>query len=140
MTTIAYRDVDERTRNLMDDIWASTGLSPSITGRLPGEQMVEVYDRLGNRTMPPKKEMRPDATETLKVADWIIRELRTAEKRAKGPDHVPVMDVGLKYKEAGIDPTAESAVEARRELVADIARYFGVPTRIVNAPTGGRKK
>lgn len=48
MTTIAYRDVDERTRNLMDDIWASTGLSPSITGRLPGEQMVEVYDRLGD--------------------------------------------------------------------------------------------
>lgn len=48
MTTIAYKEVDERTRNLMDDIWASTGLSPSIVGRLPGEQMVEVYDRLGD--------------------------------------------------------------------------------------------
>ena len=44
----------------------------------------EVYDRIGNRTMPPKKEPRPDAADALKVADWIIQELRTAEKRAKG--------------------------------------------------------
>ena len=32
----------------------------------------EIYDRIGNRTMPPKKEARPDAAEALKVADWII--------------------------------------------------------------------
>jgi len=44
----------------------------------------EVYDRIGNRTMPPKKEPRPDAAAAQKVSDWIIQELRTAEKRAKG--------------------------------------------------------
>jgi hypothetical protein len=49
-----------------------------------GDVWREVYDRIGNRTMPPKKEPRPDAAEALQVADWIIRELRTTEKRAKG--------------------------------------------------------
>src|SRR4029079_14526893 len=37
-----------------------------------GDVWREVYDRLGNRTMPPKKEARPDAAMSLKVADWII--------------------------------------------------------------------
>jgi HK97 family phage portal protein len=59
-----------------------------------------------------------------------------AVKRARGPDYVPVLGGGLKAKNLGLDPTSASAVEARRELVADVARYFGVPTRIVNAPTG----
>jgi hypothetical protein len=49
-----------------------------------GDVWREVYDRIGNRAMPPKKEPRPDGAETLKVADWIIGELRTAEKRANG--------------------------------------------------------
>src|SRR5262245_47974906 len=49
-----------------------------------GDVWKEVYDRIGNRSMPPKKEARPDAAESVKVADWIIHELRTAEKRAKG--------------------------------------------------------
>lgn len=61
---------------------------------------------------------------------------RWAERRAKGPDHWPVLTGGLKAKMYGVDPTAQSAVEARRELVADIARYFGVSTSLVNAPAG----
>lgn len=61
---------------------------------------------------------------------------RWRERRSKGPDHAPVLSGGLKAREFGADPTAESAVEARREMVADVARYFGVPTRVVNAPTG----
>ena len=61
---------------------------------------------------------------------------RWAQRNMKGPDHVPVLSGGLKFKQYGVDPTAQSAVEARRELVADIGRYFGVPTRILNAPTG----
>jgi HK97 family phage portal protein len=61
--------------------------------------------------------------------EWLSR-------RQRGPDHWPVVDSGLKAKLLGADLTEASAVEARRELVADIARYFGVPTRIVNAPTG----
>jgi hypothetical protein len=47
-----------------------------------------------------------------------------------------VLTSGLKARAHGADPTAESAVEARREMVADVGRYFGIPTRILNAPTG----
>ncbi len=49
-----------------------------------GDTWKEIYDRIGNRSMPPKKEPRPDATEASVVTDWIIQELRNAEKRAKG--------------------------------------------------------
>src|ERR1700724_3029183 len=31
----------------------------------------EIYDRLGNGTMPPKKQARPDATAASEVTDWI---------------------------------------------------------------------
>lgn len=71
----------------------------------------------------------PDAIAT-QISD------RWSERRAKGPDHWPVLSGGLHAKMYGVDPTAEAAVEARRELVADIGRYFGVPTRILNAPAG----
>lgn len=47
-----------------------------------------------------------------------------------------VLDNGLEAKPFGADPTTDSAVEARREIVADIGRYFGVPSRILNAPAG----
>lgn len=58
------------------------------------------------------------------------------QSRSYGPDNPAVLTGGVKANRSGADPTAESAVEARRELVADIARYFGIPTRLVNAPTG----
>lgn len=61
---------------------------------------------------------------------------RYAERQAKGPDYIPVLSGGMKLNEHGADPTTEAAVEARREQTADIARYFGVPTRMVNAPNG----
>lgn len=61
---------------------------------------------------------------------------RWATKRRQGPDHAPVMDAGLKARELGVDPTTASATEARKELVADIGRYFGIPTSILNAPAG----
>jgi hypothetical protein len=59
-------------------------LGTDFLGGKTGDVWREVYDRIGNRAMPPKKEPRPDAAETLKVSNWIIHELRTAEKRAKG--------------------------------------------------------
>lgn len=71
----------------------------------------------------------PDAIATQITDRW-------RERRSKGPDYAPLLSGGVKARELGADPTTASAVEARRELVADIARYFGVPTRIVNAPTG----
>ena len=55
-------------------------------------------------------------------------------KRSLGPDHPVVLGDGATAAPFGADATAASAVEARRELVADIARFFGVPTRLVNAP------
>lgn len=55
-----------------------------------GDVWKEVYDRIGNRSMPPKKEPRPDAAEASAVADWISQELRNAEKRAKaGSGRIP---------------------------------------------------
>src|SRR5689334_19417148 len=41
-------------------------LGTDFLGGKTGDVWREVYDRLGNRTMPPKKEPRPDAAETLK--------------------------------------------------------------------------
>lgn len=61
---------------------------------------------------------------------------RWGTRRSRGPDHVPVMDRGLQLKQTGADPTQQAAVEARKELVADIGRYFGVPTHILNSPQG----
>jgi phage portal protein BeeE len=61
---------------------------------------------------------------------------RWRERRSKGPDYAPVLSGGVKARMFGADPTAQAAVEARREQVADVGRYFGVPTRILNAPTG----
>lgn len=58
------------------------------------------------------------------------------ESRSKGPDYAAILTAGLKARAFGADPTAQSAVEARREMVADVGRYFGIPTRILNAPTG----
>src|SRR5262249_44981511 len=49
-----------------------------------GDTWKEIYDRIGNRSMPPGKEPRPNATEAAAVMDWISQELRNAEKRAKG--------------------------------------------------------
>jgi phage portal protein BeeE len=57
-------------------------------------------------------------------------------RKSMGPDYAPVMDGGTKARSTGADPTAESAVEARRELVADFGRYFGIPTALLNAPAG----
>lgn len=61
---------------------------------------------------------------------------RWSERRSRGPDYAPVLHGGISAHPFGADPTAESAVEARREMVADIGRYFGIPTRILNAPAG----
>jgi HK97 family phage portal protein len=61
------------------------------------------------------------------------------ESRGRGPDYAAVLEGGLHAKEFGADPTAQAAVEARREQVADIGRYFGIPTRILNAPEGAQQ-
>ena len=61
---------------------------------------------------------------------------RWGEKRRLGPDHLPVLDSGVNLMDTGADPTQASAVEARRELVSDIGRYFGIPSHVLNSPQG----
>jgi hypothetical protein len=43
---------------------------------------------------------------------------------------------GRRRKAVRRRPDDRVSVEARREIVADVGRYFGVPTRILNAPAG----
>lgn len=84
----------------------------------------------GNPVVSLETDMHLTATEADDISG------RWSERRSRGPDYAPVLHGGIKAHPFGADPTAESAVEARREMVADIGRYFGVPTRILNAPAG----
>lgn len=59
---------------------------------------------------------------------------RWANRRSQGPDHPAVLSNGLKARPFGADPVSQSAVEARRDMTASVARYFGVPPRLANAP------
>ncbi len=61
---------------------------------------------------------------------------RWVDKRTAGNDRPIVLGKGAKAEPWGADPTTEAAVDARKEIVADVGRYFGIPTRILNAPAG----
>lgn len=84
----------------------------------------------GNPVVALESDQHLNATEANEISD------RWSERRSRGPDYAPVLSGGIKAHPFGADPTAESAVVARREMTADIGRYFGVPTRMVNAPAG----
>lgn len=60
---------------------------------------------------------------------------RWSQRRSQGPDHPAVLSNGLKAQDYGADPTTQAAVEAGRDQVAAVARYFGIPPRMVNAPS-----
>lgn len=57
------------------------------------------------------------------------------DKRSSDPSRPAVLGKGAHADDFGADLSAASAVEARREMTADVARYFGVPPHLVNAPT-----
>lgn len=59
---------------------------------------------------------------------------RWVSRRALGSDFPAVLGKGAHAEAWGADPSSESSVDARNAMVADIGRYFGVPTRILNAP------
>lgn len=103
----------------------------SFASAIAAENYASRYWQAGGS---PNIVLETEATITQTVADdWADR---WADRQANNPERPRVTGGGLKAHELGADPTAASAVEARRELVADVARYFGIPTRIVNAPTG----
>jgi HK97 family phage portal protein len=87
----------------------------------------------GSPTTYLRTEGRMPDTEAEKISE------RWTERRSRGPDYAPVLTGGMDAKSFGADPTTESAVEARRELVADVGRYFGITTRLLNAPTGDKE-
>jgi phage portal protein BeeE len=60
---------------------------------------------------------------------------RWMDRRAKGPDYPAVFGKGGHADPYGADPTTESAVEARRDMVTDVARLFGVPAHLALAQT-----
>jgi len=61
---------------------------------------------------------------------------RWVNRRAMGADFPAVFGKGAHAEPWGADPTAESSTVARREINADVGRFFGMPTRILNAPAG----
>lgn len=67
-------------------------------------------------------------------ADGIAQ--RWVDRRSMGADRPAVLGKGAEAKPWGADPTTDSGTEARREQTAEVGRYFGVPTRILNAPAG----
>lgn len=61
---------------------------------------------------------------------------RWVESRAQGTEWPAVLGRGAHAEPWGADPTTQSGTEARNQMNADIARHFGLPTRIMNAPAG----
>lgn len=62
---------------------------------------------------------------------------RWRDRRTKGPDFPAVMGKGATAAPWGADVANAVAIDARREIVVEIANLFGVPARYVNVvPTG----
>ena len=62
---------------------------------------------------------------------------RWRDRRSKGPDYPAVLGKGAKAEDWGADISNAVAVDARREMVVEVANLFGVPARYVNVvPTG----
>jgi phage portal protein BeeE len=62
---------------------------------------------------------------------------RYRARRAKGPDYPLVLGQGASAAPWGADVSQQAAVEARREIVIEVANLFGVAAEYVNVtPTG----
>jgi HK97 family phage portal protein len=66
-------------------------------------------------------------------------EIRTGwqNSRSQGPDYPVVLSSGLSADSFGADPTKDTAVLARRDMIADVARYFGIPIRKLESAVAG---
>jgi phage portal protein BeeE len=81
---------------------------------------------------PPITILRTEQDLTAAQAEAI--RTRWLEERAKGPGNPAVLGRGGDAKPFGADASGKDATEAQRELVANVARWFGVPPHMVNAP------
>lgn len=65
---------------------------------------------------------------------------RWRDRRAKGPDYPAVLGKGAEAKPWGADISNAVAIEARRDIVVEIANLFGVNAQYLNVvPTGASK-
>jgi phage portal protein BeeE len=103
----------------------------SWAGALSAEGYASRYWQAGGA---PTTVISTEAELTTGQADDIAGRWR--DRRAQGPDWPAVLGKGASASPYGADPLTESAVEARRELVADVGRAFGVPSFLLNAPAG----
>lgn len=90
------------------------------------------FARYWRRGGPVLDVLTSDQDLTATEAETIAQ--RWVERRARGADYPAVLGKGAKAEPYGADPTTDSAQDARREMVADVGRYFGLPTRLLNAP------
>jgi HK97 family phage portal protein len=68
-------------------------------------------------------------------AEWIANRWR--DRRSMGPDYPAVMGKGAHADPWGADVSGQLATEARRDISADVATLFGVPSRYVNVNPPG---
>lgn len=119
------------------------GVPPHLVGilRMARDTMMQAkaQDTYGARYWQaggsPTTQITTEQELTDPQADGIGRRYR--DRRAMGPDFPLVLGKGAKAEPWGADISQATAVEARREIVVEVANLFGVPARYVNVvPTG----
>lgn len=119
------------------------GIPPHLVGilRLARNTMMQAFasDNYAARYWqaggPPTTVISTDAELDDPQAEEIGNRWRN--RRAMGPDFPAVLGFGANAKEFGADLAAQSGTEARRELVIDIGRLFGVPAPYLNVSLTG---
>ena len=134
-TTVSYEDLVILRRGPMPGIQDSLSGVINLARAKFGEAMAaqNYASRYWQAGGPPTTVLETEAN----LSDTQATSLgnRWAQKRSDGPDHPAILSNGLKARPFGADAASQSAVDARRDMVADVARYFGIPARMANAPS-----
>jgi HK97 family phage portal protein len=62
---------------------------------------------------------------------------RWRDRRSKGPDYPAVLGKGAMAQPWGADVSSQLAVEARRDIAAEVANLFGIPSHYINVNPPG---
>lgn len=62
---------------------------------------------------------------------------RWRDRRSKGPDYPAVLGKGALAQPWGADVSGQLAVEARRDIAAEVANLFGIPSHYINVNPPG---